>query len=61
MKDLLGGKGANLAEMANFGIPLLLGFTFWLYMLIELSVLISGSELSSSEKAISLLLLDYSD
>ncbi|MDV2503228.1 MAG: hypothetical protein RX318_04705 [bacterium] len=21
MKDLLGGKGANLAEMANLGIP----------------------------------------
>ncbi len=27
MKDLLGGKGANLAEMANIGIPVPPGFT----------------------------------
>ncbi|MDY0387823.1 MAG: pyruvate, phosphate dikinase [Methanolobus sp.] len=27
MKDLLGGKGANLAEMANLGIPVPPGFT----------------------------------
>ena len=27
MKDLLGGKGANLAEMANLGIPVPSGFT----------------------------------
>ncbi|MGP8331055.1 MAG: pyruvate, phosphate dikinase [Methanosarcinaceae archaeon] len=27
MKNLLGGKGANLAEMANFGIPVPAGFT----------------------------------
>ena len=27
MKDLLGGKGANLAEMANFGLPVPPGFT----------------------------------
>jgi pyruvate,orthophosphate dikinase len=27
MKNLLGGKGANLAEMANMGLPVPLGFT----------------------------------
>ena len=27
MKDLLGGKGANLAEMTNLGIPVPAGFT----------------------------------
>ena len=27
MKDLLGGKGANLAEMCNLGIPVPPGFT----------------------------------
>ena len=27
MKDLLGGKGANLAEMANLGLPVPPGFT----------------------------------
>ncbi|MGM0770576.1 MAG: pyruvate, phosphate dikinase [Halobacteriota archaeon] len=27
MKDLLGGKGANLAEMSNLGIPVPVGFT----------------------------------
>ncbi|HQO67041.1 MAG TPA: PEP/pyruvate-binding domain-containing protein, partial [Spirochaetales bacterium] len=27
MKDLLGGKGANLAEMAGMGIPVPAGFT----------------------------------
>ncbi len=27
MKDLLGGKGANLAEMSNMGLPVPLGFT----------------------------------
>ena len=27
MKELLGGKGANLAEMANLGIPVPAGFT----------------------------------
>ena len=27
MKDLLGGKGANLAEMTNIGIPVPAGFT----------------------------------
>ena len=27
MKDLLGGKGANLAEMTNIGLPVPLGFT----------------------------------
>jgi len=27
MKDLLGGKGANLAEMANLGVPVPAGFT----------------------------------
>ena len=27
MKNLLGGKGANLAEMCNLGIPVPAGFT----------------------------------
>ncbi len=27
LKDLLGGKGANLAEMANIGMPVPPGFT----------------------------------
>ena len=27
MKDLLGGKGANLAEMTNMGLPIPQGFT----------------------------------
>ena len=27
MKDLLGGKGANIAEMTNLGIPVPPGFT----------------------------------
>ena len=27
MKDLLGGKGANLAEMTNLGVPVPAGFT----------------------------------
>ena len=27
MKDLLGGKGANLAEMASLGLPVPPGFT----------------------------------
>src|SRR5215213_9543659 len=27
MRDLLGGKGANLAEMCNLGLPVLPGFT----------------------------------
>ena len=27
MKNLLGGKGANLAEMTNIGIPVTPGFT----------------------------------
>lgn len=27
MKELLGGKGANLAEMANLGMPVPQGFT----------------------------------
>ncbi|HEV8622192.1 MAG TPA: PEP/pyruvate-binding domain-containing protein, partial [Actinomycetota bacterium] len=27
MKDLLGGKGANLAEMTNMGLPVPPGFT----------------------------------
>ena len=27
MKELLGGKGANLAEMTNLGIPVPPGFT----------------------------------
>ena len=27
MKNLLGGKGANLAEMARLGVPLPPGFT----------------------------------
>ena len=27
MKNLLGGKGANLAEMCNLGIPVPSGFT----------------------------------
>ena len=27
MKDLLGGKGANLAEMTNMGLPVPQGFT----------------------------------
>ncbi len=27
MKNLLGGKGANLAEMVNIGIPVPSGFT----------------------------------
>src|SRR5213075_2029870 len=27
MKDLLGGKGANLAEMARLGLPVPAGFT----------------------------------
>lgn len=27
MKDILGGKGANLAEMTNLGLPVPPGFT----------------------------------
>ena len=27
LKDLLGGKGANLAEMTNLGLPVPAGFT----------------------------------
>nr|HPJ40624.1 PEP/pyruvate-binding domain-containing protein [Spirochaetota bacterium] len=27
MKNLLGGKGANLAEMSNIGLPVPAGFT----------------------------------
>jgi len=27
MKELLGGKGANLAEMSNIGVPVPPGFT----------------------------------
>ncbi|MCH7945680.1 MAG: hypothetical protein IIC73_06665, partial [Armatimonadetes bacterium] len=27
MRDLLGGKGANLAEMSNIGLPVPPGFT----------------------------------
>ncbi|MDP3546893.1 MAG: PEP/pyruvate-binding domain-containing protein, partial [Phreatobacter sp.] len=27
MRDLLGGKGANLAEMSNMGLPVPPGFT----------------------------------
>ena len=27
MRDLLGGKGSNLAEMANLGLPVPPGFT----------------------------------
>ena len=27
LRDLLGGKGANLAEMANLGLPVPPGFT----------------------------------
>ena len=27
MRNLLGGKGANLAEMTNLGLPVPLGFT----------------------------------
>ena len=27
MKNLLGGKGANLAEMTNLGLPVPYGFT----------------------------------
>ena len=27
MRELLGGKGANLAEMTNLGMPVLQGFT----------------------------------
>ena len=27
MKDLLGGKGANLAEMTNIGLPVPAGFS----------------------------------
>ena len=27
MRDLLGGKGANLAEMSNIGLPVPAGFT----------------------------------
>ena len=27
MKELLGGKGANLAEMTNLGVPVPAGFT----------------------------------
>lgn len=27
LKDLLGGKGANLAEMTNLGLPVPPGFT----------------------------------
>lgn len=29
MKNLLGGKGANLAEMTTLGIPVPTGFTDW--------------------------------
>lgn len=28
MRELLGGKGANLAEMTNLGLPVPQGFTF---------------------------------
>ncbi|MBQ6424587.1 MAG: hypothetical protein IJJ93_04875, partial [Acidaminococcaceae bacterium] len=27
MRELLGGKGANLAEMTNLGLPIPMGFT----------------------------------
>ena len=28
MRELLGGKGANLAEMTNIGLPVPQGFTY---------------------------------
>ena len=35
MKNLLGGKGANLAEMSNLGIPVPAGFTITTDVCIE--------------------------
>ena len=35
LKDLLGGKGANLAEMANLGLPVPAGFTITTEMCTE--------------------------
>ena len=35
MKNLLGGKGANLAEMSNLGIPVPAGFTITTEMCTE--------------------------
>ena len=35
MKNLLGGKGANLAEMCNLGIPVPAGFTVTTEMCVE--------------------------
>src|SRR5512133_2016139 len=35
MKNLLGGKGANLAEMCNLGIPVPAGFTITTEMCTE--------------------------
>ena len=29
MRDILGGKGANLAEMTNIGLPVPQGFTVY--------------------------------
>src|SRR2546429_6190119 len=37
MKDLLGGKGANLAEMTNIGLPVPPGFTITTEMCNEYS------------------------
>ena len=30
MRNLLGGKGANLAEMTNLGLPVPPGLTIWI-------------------------------
>src|SRR5439155_1923337 len=35
MKDLLGGKGAGLAEMTNAGVPMPPGFTITTHMCVE--------------------------
>jgi pyruvate,orthophosphate dikinase len=48
MKDLLGGKGANLAEMTNLGIPVPPGFTISTRVCIAY---LDGSELPSGLKA----------
>ena len=47
-RDLLGGKGANLAEMTRLGVPVPAGFT--IATSVSLDSFRSGSELSASLK-----------
>ena len=45
MRNLLGGKGANLAEMANLGLPVPPGFThsdLGLHLLLRARQILSG-------------------